>query len=94
MVKALKEVYGRNVSIKLSPAGGYNDVGYVTVILFWSTTLINCAYSMPLPETVETYKYFITEAEKLDISYITLVRYVHGSDMEIDGGCLICFASK
>ena len=41
---------------------------------------------MPLPETVETYKYFITEAEKLDLAYITLVRY--GADVEIDGWCL------
>ena len=45
-------------------------------------------YSMPLPETVETYKYFITEAEKLDLAYITLVRYARQSDVEIDGWCL------
>jgi 2,4-dienoyl-CoA reductase-like NADH-dependent reductase (Old Yellow Enzyme family) len=43
---------------------------------------------MPLPETVETYGYFITEAEKLDIAYITLMRYALGSDVEIDGRCL------
>ena len=42
---------------------------------------------MPLPETVETYKYFITEAQKLDLAYITLVRYVRPSDVEIDGRC-------
>ena len=29
VLKVLVEVFGRNVSIKLSPAGGYNDVGYV-----------------------------------------------------------------
>ena len=45
-------------------------------------------YSMPLPETVETYKYFITEAEKFDLAYITLVRYARASDVEIDGRCL------
>ena len=33
VLKAAKEVFGRNVSIKLSPAGGYNDVGYVAAIL-------------------------------------------------------------
>jgi 2,4-dienoyl-CoA reductase-like NADH-dependent reductase (Old Yellow Enzyme family) len=43
---------------------------------------------MPLPETVETYKYFITEAEKLDLAYIVLVRYSRPSDVEIDGRCL------
>ena len=42
---------------------------------------------MPLPETVETYNYFITEAEKLDLAYIVLVRY--GGDVEIDGGCFV-----
>ena len=40
---------------------------------------------MPLSDTVETYKYFITEAEKLDLSYIVLVRYGRGFDVEIDG---------
>jgi len=67
VLKGVKEVFGRNVSIKLSPAGGYNDVG------------------MPLPETVETYKYFITEAEKLDLAYIVLVRYSRALDLEFDG---------
>ena len=43
---------------------------------------------MPLPETVETYKYFITEAEKLDIAYIVLVRYSGLLDVEFDGRCL------
>lgn len=33
VVKAVKEAFGRNVSIKLSPAGGYNDVGYVYQLL-------------------------------------------------------------
>ena len=43
---------------------------------------------MPLSETVETYKYFITEAEKLDLAYIVLVRYARSADVEIDGRCL------
>jgi len=67
VLKAVKEVFGRNISIKLNPAGGYNDVG------------------MPLPDTVETYKYFITEAEKLDLSYIVLVRYILMFDAELRG---------
>ena len=85
VLKAVKEVFGRNVSIKLSPSGGHNDVGYVNVIIFRLITLMPCAYSMPLPETVETYKYFITEAEKIDLAYIVLVRYAHAFDLEIDG---------
>jgi len=67
ILKAIKPIFGRNIAIKLSPAGGYNDVG------------------MPLPDTVETYKYFITEAEKLDLAYIVLVRYGRGFDPEFDG---------
>ena len=43
---------------------------------------------MPIPDTVETYKYFITEAEKLDLAYITLMRYSAALDPEIDGECL------
>ena len=42
-------------------------------------------HSMPLPDTVETYKYFITEAEKIGVAYITLVRYSPTLDAEIDG---------
>jgi len=40
---------------------------------------------MPLLETLDTYRYFITEADKLNLSYITLVRYVPHMDFEIDG---------
>ena len=43
---------------------------------------------MPLAETVETYKYFIMEAEKLDLAYIVLVRYSRAGDVEFDGRCL------
>ncbi|KAJ7139517.1 hypothetical protein C8R44DRAFT_605891 [Mycena epipterygia] len=57
-LKALVEVYGANVAIKLGPAGGYNDIG------------------MPLPETIETYTYFLSEADKLGLSYIVLARYI------------------
>ena len=36
VLKAFTEVFGRNVAVKLTPAGGYNDVGYViSVFLFW-----------------------------------------------------------
>jgi hypothetical protein len=51
---------------------------------------------MPLPETVETYKYFITEAEKLDLAYIVLMRYSRALDLEfqVDGRCLIPFPPK
>ncbi|CAA7267227.1 unnamed protein product [Cyclocybe aegerita] len=67
VLKALKEVFGPDVAVKLSPAGGYNDVG------------------MPLQETLDTFSYFITEADKLNLSYIVLVRYTAGFDIEIDG---------
>ncbi|KAJ3502011.1 hypothetical protein NLJ89_g9079 [Agrocybe chaxingu] len=67
VLKVLKEVFGPDVAVKLSPAGGYNDVG------------------MPLQETLDTFSYFITEADKLNLSYIVLVRYTTGFDIEIDG---------
>ncbi|KAJ7639459.1 flavoprotein NADH-dependent oxidoreductase [Roridomyces roridus] len=66
-LKALIEVYGPDVSIKLSPAGGYNDMG------------------MPLQETIDTYGYLLREANKLGLSYITLVRYSAWLDPEYDG---------
>ncbi|CAA7264374.1 unnamed protein product [Cyclocybe aegerita] len=67
VLKVLVEVFGRNVAVKLSPAGGYNDVG------------------MPLQETVDTYSNFISEADKMNIAYITLVRYSPKSDPVYDG---------
>ncbi|KAF8986206.1 hypothetical protein BDQ17DRAFT_1376259 [Cyathus striatus] len=67
VIKAVKQVFGKDVSIKLSPAGGYNDVG------------------MPLKETVDTYSYFIKEADKLGLSYIELMRYSDKFDPIIDG---------
>ena len=35
VLKALTEVYGPDVGVKLSPAGGYNDVGYVFRIFLY-----------------------------------------------------------
>ncbi|KAF8155866.1 flavoprotein NADH-dependent oxidoreductase [Crassisporium funariophilum] len=67
VLKSLIEVFGRDVAVKLSPAGGYNDVG------------------MTLEDTLETYSYFITEADKLNLSYFTLCRYSAAQDVEIDG---------
>ncbi|TFK21234.1 flavo protein NADH-dependent oxidoreductase [Coprinopsis marcescibilis] len=67
VLKALKSVFGENVGIKVSPAGGYNDVG------------------MTLEETLETFRYFISQADQLGLSYITLLRYVPHLDIEIDG---------
>ncbi|PPQ80353.1 hypothetical protein CVT25_003636 [Psilocybe cyanescens] len=67
VLKALVEVFGENVSVKLSPCGGYNDVG------------------MPLQETLDTYSYFISEADKLKLSYFNLVRYAPSFDVEFDG---------
>ncbi|KAJ7771916.1 flavoprotein NADH-dependent oxidoreductase [Mycena maculata] len=67
ILKVLVEVFGADVGVKLSPSGGYNDMG------------------MPLPETIATYNYFISEADKLGLSYILLARYVPALDMEIDG---------
>ncbi|KAF8166378.1 hypothetical protein BJ912DRAFT_1002758 [Pholiota molesta] len=67
VLKALVEVYGRDVAVKLSPSGGYNDMG------------------MPLQETLDTFSYFISEADKLNLSFIELVRYSKNFDVEFDG---------
>ncbi|PPQ90289.1 hypothetical protein CVT25_013113 [Psilocybe cyanescens] len=67
VLKALIEVFGRNVAVKLSPCGGYNDMG------------------MPLQETLDTFSYFVTEADKLTLSYIVFLRYALTFDIVIDG---------
>ncbi|KAJ7258370.1 hypothetical protein B0H12DRAFT_1109726 [Mycena haematopus] len=59
VLKALVDVFGSNVSLKVTPGRGYNDM------------------KMPLEEdTVETFSYFLSEADKLRLSYITLSRYI------------------
>ncbi|KAJ7150829.1 hypothetical protein C8R43DRAFT_490337 [Mycena crocata] len=67
ILNGLVEIFGSNVSLKISPAGGYNDIG------------------MPLQDTVDTFSYFVSEADKLKLSYITLSRYNAEKDPEIDG---------
>lgn len=43
---------------------------------------------MPLQETLDTFSYFISEADKLGLAYITLVRYVESFDPVFDGASL------
>lgn len=40
---------------------------------------------MPLDDTLATYSYLISELDKLNIAYITLVRYAAKLDVEYDG---------
>ncbi|KAF6764396.1 flavo protein NADH-dependent oxidoreductase [Ephemerocybe angulata] len=41
---------------------------------------------MPLQETLETFRYFIAEADKLGLSYITLMRYSPMMDVTLEDG--------
>jgi hypothetical protein len=40
---------------------------------------------MPLEETLETFRYLISEADQLGLAYITLLRYNPMHDLEFDG---------
>lgn len=69
VTKTMIEVFGADrVGIKLTPCGGYNDVG------------------MPLEEDIATFKYYITELDKMGIAYIQLVRYLEVMDPEYEEG--------
>ncbi|KAJ7061601.1 flavoprotein NADH-dependent oxidoreductase [Mycena amicta] len=66
---ALQEVYGQDVSIKLTPTGGYNDMGMPldeTIATFG--LLLEEIEKLPVP-----------------LSYVTLVRYTASMDPEIEG---------
>ncbi|THU98430.1 FMN-linked oxidoreductase [Dendrothele bispora CBS 962.96] len=68
VLKIVKDVFGPGrVGIKLTPAGGYNDIG------------------MTLEDTIETFTYFIAEADKLELTYMTFLRYDEAHDPIIDG---------
>ena len=87
VLKELTKVFGPDVGIKLSPSGGYNDVGCVfQKLLHPLVRRLNGAFNrMPLQETLDTYSHFITEADKLNLAYFTLVRYHPSFDIEFDG---------
>lgn len=40
---------------------------------------------MPLQENIDTFRYFISQADLLDLGYICLVRYIPAFDPKIDG---------
>ena len=40
---------------------------------------------MPLKETLDTFSYFISEADKIGLSYIVLLRYTEALDPVFDG---------
>jgi len=40
---------------------------------------------MPLQETIDTFSHFISEADKLGLSYFCLMRYSPMLDVEFDG---------
>lgn len=40
---------------------------------------------MPLDETIDTFSYFVKEADKLDLAYICFLRYLELFDVVIDG---------
>ncbi|KAJ6569388.1 hypothetical protein B0H19DRAFT_937884 [Mycena capillaripes] len=67
VIKELINVYGPDVALKISPAGGYNDMG------------------MPLRDTIDTFGYLLREVNKLQLSYVALVRYSPYLDPEYDG---------
>ncbi|KAF8903313.1 hypothetical protein CPB84DRAFT_1845856 [Gymnopilus junonius] len=67
VLKAMTEVYGHNVAVKVNPAGGANDMG------------------MPLQDTLDTFSYFLSEADKLRLSYIVISRHNPKFDTVIDG---------
>jgi len=50
---------------------------------------LNDCYRMSLNETLDTYSYFITEADKLGLAYIALVRDIELLSPVIDGEHLL-----
>ena len=89
VLKQLIAMFGRNVSLKVSPTGGYGDLGSAFRIPSLRSALMLGAFcSMPLEENIETYRYFLSEADKLNLSYITLRRYSPLLDAEFDGSSL------
>lgn len=78
VLKAMVDVWGpARVGIKISPCGGYNDVGYVLLtFLVSSYTDVTCLHaSMPLPDTIHTFTHYITQICAMKLAYVQLVRH-------------------
>ncbi|KAJ7813905.1 hypothetical protein B0H14DRAFT_3878974 [Mycena olivaceomarginata] len=67
ILKELVEVWGPDVALKISPTGGYKDMG------------------MPLQDTIDTFGHLLREVNKMNLAYVTLVRYHPFFDVEFDG---------
>ena len=86
VLKAVTEVYGGDVAIKLGPAGGYNDMGCVPILPTYFFCVTDCiTLRMSLEDTLATFSYFIAEADKLNLAFFDLVRYVPQYEVEYDG---------
>lgn len=80
VIAAVSEVFGADrVGIKLSPCGGYNDMGFVLLMGCIIARLTNL-FRMPLEETLQTFTYLVKEINKRDLAYITLVRFSPAMD--------------
>ena len=79
ILKAMVEVWGPNrVGIKISPCGGYNDIGYVpsACLRCYAWTSLTCVHaSMPLPDTIHTFTHYITQICTLKLAYVQFVRH-------------------
>jgi len=54
--------------------------------LSWDAFLLTCLVRrMPLQESLDTFKYFLSEVDKLKLSYVTLLRRTVALDAVIDG---------
>ncbi|KAK0431022.1 hypothetical protein EV421DRAFT_1912261 [Armillaria borealis] len=77
VVKIAADIWGaERVGIKLNPVAGYNDIGHV---------VITSVKKMPLQETLDTFRYLISELDSLGTAYVALVRYAESLDPVIDG---------
>ncbi|SJL18119.1 uncharacterized protein ARMOST_21691 [Armillaria ostoyae] len=87
VVKIAADIWGADrVGIKLNPVAGYNDVGYGHDFKCQEVyTLADQWNRMPLQETLDTFRYLISELDNLGIAYVALVRYAESLDPVIDG---------
>ncbi len=86
LLSELCRIWGSNrVAIRLNPAAGILDVGSVHFFTKSSFHQLINRSRMPLQDTLDTFSYFISEADKLKLAYITLCRHSPLFDPPVDG---------
>lgn len=93
-LKVLREVWGPDVGLKLSPSMSSRLAYHYErcVTRFFLVAGGANDVGMPLDDTIATFGHLLREVDKLGLAYVALVRYNPLRDPEFDGARVSCIS--